>query len=195
MQPILESFKDVLQSLREKHIKQKNTEVHAAIKKIVDDAIKTIDIESIKERFIKKVKEHPGHNSYEESFTISLDDLFTEHYNWVDNKLIKNSKEPLELWFYDKKNILHKYIFNKDTTNTSEFCDYLYSSNADIQGLKNIFKKAFPDAAIKPWIFIHPNSKSHLRISIIYELGYKLQNVEPFVEEPYRKIKGDFVTW
>jgi hypothetical protein len=183
------SFKEMLENMREEYVSLKNKEFHIVMKSIIDEAIKTIDIKLMKENIAKKVETNPEHNSYEESFKISLEPLFTEEYIWVDGKFVKNEKQPYIVWF---DNIIYKC--RKGNTNKEEFCDYLYESEPNIKRLRALFKEEFSEAMIKPWIFIHSGLECFIQISIIYDLKQPTSIINT-TSKPFRKTKGDLVTW
>ena len=184
------SFKEMLQGFREEHVSQKNAEFHDAMKLLVDEAISKINIEQMKENLLNKVKTYPHLNNIQETFKFSLNSIFTETYIWINNKLIKNEdKKPLEIWVNNLKIVL-----TNDINNREELCDYLYSCEPNIQKLRTLFKEAFPEAKISPFIFAHTTSEAFMEINIIYEFE-QLQSSEKTTLKPFRKTKGDFVIW
>jgi hypothetical protein len=173
------SFKENLQNIREEHVHRKNLQFHETVKAIVDEAIIKINIDSMKETLINKIKQSPESKSVEVKFEFSLDKLY-----------IKNEVEPLEIWYNNIRYIISKYPninYNED-----EFCDYLYETEPNIQRIKYIFKEAFPEAIISPFIFIH-GKNCLFRVSVIYYL----ENIKASeLKKPvHRLVKGDFPKW
>ena len=189
------SFKDTLEELRKEISSQKNAEYHERMKSIVDEAIKKINIDTMKQTLIKQVKSHPQSNACSVQWEFSLDPLFVDILNWsADNKHITNIK-PLELYFHYKNTNIKYTCTKQDSSKTEEFSDYLYSTDPDIQRLKNIFKEAFPGATIKPWVYIQRDTKAYMSINISYTLTSGYDIFEKIVSEPYREFRGGVVTW
>lgn len=190
------SFKETLENLRKEIISQKNAEYHERMKSIVDKAIQTIDINEMKQSFIDQIKSHPHSNGVSTQWEFSLDSLFIDEHIWTtDNKRLLNPIKPLELYFHYKKNYILYACSKQRSCKTQEFYDYLYTTDPDIQRLKNIFKKAFPDATIRPWINIQHDMKATMRIEVSYKFDSDNEHFEKVMSEPYRNHCGDFVLW
>ena len=190
------SFKDTLEEIRKEISSQKNAEYHERMKSIVDEAIKTIDIDTMKQSLIKQVKTQPQSKVCAVQWEFSLDPLFVDTLIWTaDNKYITNPIKPLELYFHYKNTNIKYTCTKQDSSKTEEFSDYLYSTDPDIQRLKNIFKEAFPGATIKPWVYIQRDTKAYMSINISYTLTSGYDIFEKIVSEPYREFRGGVVTW
>ena len=189
-------FKQTLENIRKEIIPQKNAEYHARMKTIVDGAIGTIDIDKMKKHFIDTMTKYPETKNVSTQWEFSLDPLFVDTLIWTDdNKYITNPIKPLELYFHYKGTDI-KYVCTKQSdSKTQEFKDYLYSTDPDIQRLKNIFKEAFPDATIRTMIYIPRNSKAFMSIDINYTFNSGAEYYEMILSEPYRTSPGDFVKW
>jgi hypothetical protein len=189
-----------LEELRSNFPLIKNMEYHVAMHDIVENAKKGLKLEEIREHFIKIITENPEKNYISYSFCLNLEPLFRN--------------PPLEIWLNCMPARLSKYdtyypeyhsagmrriILRKENhVYFKPFEEYIYTTDPDIQGLRQMIQEAFPDASLHPFFFAHPgNTGSHLDISICYNLSKTLEGLETYthVWRGENDRAGDCARW
>lgn len=181
--------KDELESLRVEHVAEQNKRYSSVMKSIVEEAVQSIELDLLRKQFIESIKTKPHQSSVSCFYTMKLDKLFGSPYSWRATKdgkgeFVDNPRPPYEVWLDTTRGIMgsssgkmKRYIFDRNEINhkiDDAFLYYFYNEDPDIQKLKGVFLKAFPDATLILFLYDNCNDDARLHIEIKIDLDKKI---------------------